>query len=285
MREMVSFVMIALVKRNDPCSKPALPWRLPMTPTLSFDVTTHLVQAIHDSDDAIMTKTLDGTVLTWNPAATRLFGYAANEMIGQKMLKLFPPERVGEEDVILAELAAGRKVDHFRTQRRHRDGHLIDISVTISPVKDEAGRVVAASKIARDITAQLRAEREVAQYKALIDSSEDGIVSKDLDGIIRTWNSSATRIFGHTAEQAIGRHVSLLFPPERLHEEAKLLQAVLRGESVKHFRTTRLRRDGRRIFVSVSLSAIRDERGEILGFSKIVRDLTQEIVSNAFGRM
>lgn len=248
-----------------------------MTTSPGFDMNSHLVQAIQDSDDAIMTKALDGTVLTWNPAATRLFGYSFDEMVGQKMIKIFPPERLSEEDLILSELAAGRKVDHFRTQRRHRDGHLIDISVTISPVRDVDGKIVAASKIARDITAELRAEQEIAKYKALIDSSDDGIISKDREGLIRTWNQSATRIFGHTAEQAIGQHVSLLFPPERLHEEEKLLQAVLRGEAVKHFRTTRLRRDGQRIFVSVSLSAIRGAQGEVLGFSKIVRDLTQDV--------
>ena len=242
-----------------------------------FDMNEHLAMAIQDCDDAIVTKALDGTVLTWNPAAERMFGYSAAEMVGQKMLKIFPPERVHEEEAILARLAAGEKVDHFRTQRQRKDGRLIDLSVTISPVRDATGRVVAASKIARDISAQLLADRQIAQYKALIDSSEDGIVSKDRDGIIRTWNRGATRIFGHTAEQAIGQHVSLLFPSERLHEEAKLLKAVLEGETVRHFRTVRLRRDGRRIFVSVSLSAIHDDTGTVVGFSKIVRDLTQEI--------
>ena len=243
----------------------------------SFDLNEHLVNAVQHSNDAIMTKTLDGTVLTWNPAAERMFGYAASEMVGQKLLKILPSDRVHEEDFILSQVAAGQRVDHFRTQRRRKDGQLIDISVTISPIRDAQGQVVAASGIARDITAQLQAERQIAQYKALIDSSEDAIVSKDRSGIICTWNLGATRIFGYTADEAIGRHIAMLFPPERLHEEAKLLQTLLSGDVVKHFRTTRLTRDERRIFVSVSLSAIRDEHGDVIGFSKIVRDLTQEI--------
>ena len=237
----------------------------------------HLASLVQTSDDAIMTKSLDGTVLTWNPAATRIFGYLPEEMVGQKMMRLFPPDRVHEEDEILARLARGERVQHFRTQRLHKDGRTIDISVTISPICDAAGRVVAASKIARDITAQVQAEQQIAQYKALIDSSDDAIISKDCRGIIRTWNAGATRIFGYTREEAVGRHARMLFPPERLGEEERLIEAVLQGQPVRHFRTTRLTKDGRRIFASVSLSAIRSEAGEIIGFSKILRDLTQDI--------
>jgi PAS domain S-box-containing protein/diguanylate cyclase (GGDEF)-like protein len=237
----------------------------------------HLASLVQASEDAIMTKSLDGTVLTWNPAATRIFGYAAEEMVGRKMLLLFPPDRVGEEVLILSKLAQGQRIEHFRTQRVCKDGRLIDISVTVSPIHNADGVVVAASKIARDITAQVQAERQIAQYKALIDSSDDGIISKDPQGTIQTWNAGATRIFGYTAEQVVGRHISLLFPPERLSEEDKLLNAVLAGEPVRHFRTTRLTQEGRRIFVSVSLAAIKGPDGRVLGFSKIVRDLTQEI--------
>ena len=237
----------------------------------------HLTNLIQTSDDAIITKSLDGRVLTWNPAAMRIFGYAAEEMVGQTILKLFPPDRLPEEETILAQLARGERIKHFRTQRLHKNGARLDISVSLSPIHDADGNIVAASKIARDVTEQVRTERDIAQYKALIDSSDDGIISKDLQGIIRTWNAGAQRIFGYTAGEAVGRHISLVFPRERLHEEEKLLKAVLGGESVRHFRSTRLTRDGRRIFASISLSPIKAESGEIIGFSKIVRDLTQEL--------
>lgn len=243
----------------------------------AIDYRELLVRFVQASDDAIMTKALDGTVLTWNPAATRVFGYSAEEMIGQKMLKLFPPDKAHEEDAILAKLAAGERINHFRTQRLHKAGHTIDISVTLSPMHDTDGRVVAASKVARDITEQVKAEQQVAQFKALIDSSDDAIISKDTQGVIRTWNAGATRIFGYSAQEAVGQNINMLFPPERLHEEEKLIQTVLAGEAVRHFRTTRLTKDGQRIFASVSVSAIKNEAGQVIGFSKIVRDLTQEI--------
>lgn len=237
----------------------------------------HLESLVLMSDDAIMTKSLDGTVLSWNPAAERIFGYAAEEMIGQKMLRIFPPERYAEEARILEQIAAGERIEHFKTQRVRKDGRCIDISVTLSPICDDSGRVVAVSKIARDITRQVAAEQEIAQYKAMIDGSDDGILSEDRAGVIRTWNQAAERIFGYTAQEVVGQHVRLLFPAERWLEEEKLISAVLAGETVRHFRTTRLTKSGQRIFVSVSLSPIRNAAGDILGFSKIVRDLTQEI--------
>ncbi len=237
----------------------------------------YLVSLVAMSNDAIMTKSLDGTVLSWNPAAERVFGYTSEEMIGQKMLRIFPPDRYHEEDSILQKIAAGERIEHFKTKRMCKDGRLIDISVTLSPICDSNGRVVAVSKIARDITQQVLVEQENAQYKAMIDGSDDAIISKDSSGVIRTWNLAAERIFGYPAEEVVGKHVRLLFPPERWHEEDKLIKAVLAGETVRHFRTTRVTKNGQRIFVSVSLSAIRNGDGDILGFSKIVRDLTQEI--------
>lgn len=244
------------------------------TATLDRD---HLASIILTSNDAIITKSLDGTVLTWNPAAVQMFGYRTDEMVGHKMLKLFPPERASEEDIILAKLAQGERIEHFRTQRVCKDGRRIEISVSISPIFDSNGKVVAASKIARDITAQIHADQQIAQYKALIDSSDDAIISKDRQGIIRTWNLGAQRIFGYTSNEVLGQHISLLFPQERLHEEEKLLKTVLSGEPVRHFRTTRLTKNGQRIFASISISAIKNDGDEIIGFSKIVRDLTQEI--------
>lgn len=238
---------------------------------------THLASLVEMSNDAIITKSLDGTVLSWNPAAERIFGFTAKEMLGQKMLRLFPPDRYAEEDYILQQIAAGERIEHFTTQRVRKDGRLIDVSVSLSPICDASGNVVAASKIARDITRQVLAEQEIAQYKAMIDGSDDGIISKDRSGVIRTWNKAAEQIFGYTAEEAVGQHVRMLFPAERWHEEEKLIKTVLDGGSVRHFRTTRVTKSGERIFVSVSLSAIRSRTGDILGFSKIVRDLTQEI--------
>ncbi len=242
-----------------------------------FDKKDHLASVVSDSDDAIFTKSLDGIVLTWNASARRIFGYTDEEMIGETITKIFPPELIADESMILEKIAQGERMEHFKTRRKRKDGRMIDISVTFSPIYDQSGKVSAVSTIARDISEQMQAERLIAQYKALIDSSDDAIISKDTRGIILTWNASATRIFGYSQEEAVGQHISLLFPKERLHEEEKLLRTVLAGEPIRHFRTTRLTKDGKRIFTSVSLSSIKDGQGAIIGFSKIVRDLTQEI--------
>lgn len=122
----------------------------------------HLAAIVESSDDAIISKDLNGIVLSWNSAATRMFGYTAEEMVGQSIVRLFPPGREGEEDAILTKLRAGERVDHFHTIRQARDGRLIHVSLTISPILDENGAVVGASKIARDITVekQLQEERD-----------------------------------------------------------------------------------------------------------------------------
>src|SRR6476660_6045859 len=118
-----------------------------------------LLAAIVDSaSDAIITKTLEGIVTSWNAAAERLFGYAAHEMIGQSIRRLIPADRQHEEDMILQRIAAGERIEHYDTVRVAKDGRTIDVSLTISPVRDTGGRTIGASKIVRDITESKRAE-------------------------------------------------------------------------------------------------------------------------------
>lgn len=119
-----------------------------------------LAAIIDGSDDAIVSKNLDGIIQTWNGGATRLFGYAAGEVIGKSITILIPPDRLDEEPMILAQIQAGKRVDHFETKRRRKDGSLVDISLTISPIRNEHGVIVGASKIARDITVQLQAQEQ-----------------------------------------------------------------------------------------------------------------------------
>lgn len=119
-----------------------------------------LAAIVESSNDAIISKTLDGTITTWNPAAERIFGYSAEEVIGQPLLILFPPDREDEEREILARISRGEYVRHFETDRRTKDGTLIDVSVSISPIRDKVGRIVGASSINRDISLQKAMEKE-----------------------------------------------------------------------------------------------------------------------------
>jgi PAS domain S-box-containing protein len=130
-------------------------------PNSTPEATIHLLAAIVDStDDAVVSKTLDGIITSWNRAAERMFGYLAAEAIGQSIRLIIPPERQAEEDDVLARLRRGEKIDHFQTVRRKKNGDPIMVSITVSPVRDATGRIIGASKVARDITEQKRAERE-----------------------------------------------------------------------------------------------------------------------------
>lgn len=135
--------------------------------TAPFDVETHLASIIESSDDVIVSKTLEGVIMSWNPAAERIFGYTAAEAIGQNIRLIIPHDRWSEEEDVLARIGRGERVDHFETVRRAKDGRLLNISLTVSPVKDRNGKIVGASKVARDITDRKRAEEERERLLAL----------------------------------------------------------------------------------------------------------------------
>lgn len=234
-----------------------------------------LASIVESSDDAIISKNLNGVVTSWNRGAERIFGYTAEEMVGQSILKLIPPERPDEEPAILDRIRRGERVDHFHTVRMRKDGARIDVSVTISPVRNEDGIVVGASKVARDITLERQAALREAMFTAMVQGADDAIVSKDLNGIVTSWNAAAERIFGYTAAEMVGQSITLLVPPERPDEEPSILRRLARGERVEQFETERVRKDGARIQVSLTISPIRDLSGTIVGASKIARDITE----------
>jgi len=234
-----------------------------------------LAAIVESSDDAIISKDLSGIISTWNKAAERMFGYTANEAIGQHITLIIPLDRMDEESNILTRIGRGERIDHFETVRRTKDGTLIDIAVTISPIKDATGRVIGASKVGRDVTLMKKSERVVALLCAIVDSSNDAIVSKDLNGTITSWNKAAETTFGYTAEEAIGHPITLIVPPDRLDEEADILLRIRRGERIEHFETVRRRKDGTLIDTSMTISPIMDARGHIIGASKVAQDITE----------
>ena len=127
----------------------------------------HLAAIVDSADDAIISKNLNSIIQSWNEAARKMFGYTADEMIGQSILQLIPDDLKYEEDEILEKLRAGQRIDHYETVRRRKDGSLIHVSVTISPIRDETGRVIGASKIARDISDRKRVEKLLLQSEKL----------------------------------------------------------------------------------------------------------------------
>ena len=230
---------------------------------------------VESSDDAIVSKNLDGIITSWNWGAERIFGYSREEAIGQSIMMLVPAERHQEELAILHRVKQGERVDHFETRRQAKDGKIIEVAITISPVRDARGTIVGISNVARDIGANNAINRAAYHLAAIVASSEDAIVSKNLSGIITTWNSAAEKIFGYTAEEAVGKSVLMLVPDERKEEEPRILSRLQRGERVDHFETIRVRKNGEKFPVSLTISPIRDTKGTVIGASKIARDITE----------
>ena len=234
-----------------------------------------LAAIIESSDDAIISKDLDGIITSWNKAAESIFGYTAEEVIGQPGALLMPDDRQDEEPEILSRIRKGEKVNHYETERRRKDGSLVNISLSVSPIVDSSGRIVGASKIARDITEQKRAEVDRSRLAAIVEGSDDAIVSKDLSGVITSWNAGAERLFGYLAEEAIGKPITIIIPKGRQGEEPNILSRIRRGERVDHFETVRRRKDGSLLDISLTVSPITDAKGQIIGASKIARNITE----------
>jgi PAS domain S-box-containing protein len=248
---------------------------------LSLNSTQQVAAIVESSDDAIISKNLDGIITSWNRGAQAIFGYSPEEVIGKPVSILIPTERQDEEPSILKRLRRGERIDHYETVRRRKDGTLIDISLTISPVRDPSGAIVGASKIASDITERRRAETQIAEVAAIVESSDDAIISKNLDGIIRSWNRGAQKLFGYSAEEVIGKPVSILIPPDRHNEEPEILQRLRRGERIEHYETVRRRKDGSFVEISLTISPVRNAAGTIIGASKIARDISERKHSQA----
>jgi len=239
------------------------------------DARAILAAIVESSEDAILSKDLNGIIATWNRGAERLFGYSAEEAIGQSIAMLFPADKLGELEDILTCVRSGNSLKPYETVRRHKDGTMVEVALGISPILDVNGKIVGASKIVRNISDRRKAEEVQALLGAIVSSAEDGILSKKLDGVVTTWNASAERLFGYTAEEIIGNPNIHLTPPELQHEEEVILESILAGEAIEHYETKRLTKNGRRLQVSLTISPIMDAKGTVIGASKIVRDITE----------
>jgi PAS domain S-box-containing protein len=234
-----------------------------------------LAAIVDSSDDAIVSKDLNGIITSWNAGAERLFGYKTEEIVGKSVLTIIPSELQHEEPEILRRLRAGERIEHYETERIRKDGERVFVSLTISPIKNAAGKVTGASKIARDISERRRADDARFHLAAIIDSSDDAIVSKDLNGIITSWNAAAERLFGYRADEIVGKSVLTIIPPQLHGEEPEILRKLRAGERIEHYETERVRRDGQKVWVSLTISPIRDPLGKVIGASKIVRDISE----------
>ncbi|MCP5412729.1 MAG: PAS domain S-box protein [Alphaproteobacteria bacterium] len=242
---------------------------------------SRLAAIMASSDDAIVGKTTDGIITDWNSAAEQIFGYSAAEMIGRPIALLLPPGQEDEEDRILAQIRSGQRIDHFETRRRRKDGRIIDVSVTISPVWDAQGRLIGASKVARDITAAKAAQTALRESEAhlqlVLETVPDAMIIIDTDGIIQSFSAAAQTLFGYGAQEAEGRNVSMLMPePYRSQHDAYIGRYLRTGEK-RIIGTGRLvvgqRRDGSTFPMELAVGELRSGPRRL--FTGFVRDITE----------
>ncbi|TKS63771.1 MAG: PAS domain-containing sensor histidine kinase [Nitrospira sp.] len=213
----------------------------------------------------------DGFFKRVSPAFTRTLGWSVDEMLTRPFLDfVHPDDHAATLREVERQVAGGESVLEFDNRYQHKDGSWRVLSWKSVPQPD--GLMYA---IARDITEHKRVEVATAQLAAIVESSDDAIVSTDLNSIIATWNQGAERLFGYTAGEIVGWPFTRLIPPDRLHEEAKLLEGIRHGIRTQHFDTVRLRKDGSPLEVSVTVSPIKGAGGCTVGASKIIRDITE----------
>jgi PAS domain S-box-containing protein len=203
---------------------------------------------VESSDDAILSKSLDGIIQTWNPGAERLYGYTAAEAIGRPIAMLVPPDHPNEMPELMARLRRGERIEHYETIRLRKDGTPITVAISLSPVVDPGGRIIAASVIARDVTARRQAEERVRAQADLLDLSYDAIFVWELGGGITYWNREAEALYGFSREEAVGRVSHKLLRTTHPGGLGNLIDALTRtGRWEGELR--RLTKDGREIVV------------------------------------
>ncbi len=229
--------------------------------------------------DAVISTDPEGRVVYLNGVAETLTGWHQADAAGRPLPEVFhiinEGTRLPVDNPALRALAEGRIVELANhTLLIARDGTERPIDDSAAPMRDDAGTIMGAVLVFRDVSEKKRAEAVQLQLAAIVQSTDDAILSKTLDGIIRSWNAGAERIFGYSEQEAVGQHTTLIIPPDRISEESTILERLRSGERIEHFETIRITKDGRHIDMSLTVSPLRDDEGHIIGASKIGRDIT-----------
>ena len=239
--------------------------------------------------DAVITTDAEGRITGMNPVAESLTGWSARRGDRPAARRGVPHRERGDtpdgrepgDQGVATRASSSGWPNH--TILIAKDGTERPIDDSAAPIRCKEGQVVGCVLVFRDISERRRLERDNASrlraarlLAAIVESSEDAIISKSLDGIIQSWNAAAERLFGFTADQAVGRHISLLIPADRIAEEDRIIATLKAGQRIEHYDTVRLRSDGQPVWVSLTISPIKDEAGRVIGASKIVRDITDK---------
>jgi PAS domain S-box-containing protein len=221
----------------------------------------------------IAVENLDGQPLFVNPAFCSMLGFSEEELHGKHCVDFSPAEDAEKDWALFQQLRAG-SIDHYQLEKRYfrRDGSLVWGQLTVSLLRRTPPLVVA---MVEDITEKKTAEEARFKYAAIVESSEDAIISKNLDAVIVGWNAGAERIFGYCEAEVVGQPITILIPPDLHDEEKNILERLRAGGRIEHYETVRVTKTGKKVNVSLIISPIRDSTGRLVGFSKIAHDITE----------
>jgi PAS domain S-box-containing protein len=240
-----------------------------------------LAAIVENSDDAIFSKRLDGTILSWNKGAEQLFGYDRKEMVGKLIMKIVPPDRVREEKDILRRLKRGERIDHYETPRLTKGGSTIVVSISITPIRDARGRITGAATIVRDMSHRDQAEAQIRdseqRIRAILDTAADAIITIDQRGIIQSVNAATEKLFGYQSNELIGQNVKLLMPEPFHGEHDQYLRNYVHTGHAKIIgigrEVTARKKDGTMFPIHLAVGEVRVGQQRL--FTGIVHDLSE----------
>ncbi len=240
-------------------------------------VLQQLAAIVQSSDDAIICKTLEGIILSWNSGAERIYGYSSSEIVGQRISILLPMNHPDEVSQFLERISRGERIDHYETVHMRKDGLIIDVFLTISPVKDATGKIVGASTIARDITDRKRVEEALREneerYRNLFEGSTDPIYITTLRGEILDVNPSMLDLFGYSREEMIGLNTKKTYV--HIEDRLRFLKEIEREGFAKNYELKLRRKDGAEMECLVTSCGRRAADGKIVGYHGIIHDITE----------